>query len=148
MSFLSPLNPSFAMLVRRFRPSVTFFLTVLSPNRSGPTFVFSLIFHSLLRYSRLFFPGPLAVPDFWVANMVIVCKPVTRWLFTLCGLPIVRPSTTITLVRALLSRTALNSSFVAISLPSLPLVFLPGSVPFPLLSFLNLYIFSFLFTCT
>ena len=82
----------------------------------------------------------LAVPDSWVANMDIVFKPVMRWLFTLCGLPIARPSTTILLVRAPLSRIALNSSSVATSLPSLTLVSLPGLVPFPLLSFLNLYI--------
>src|SRR5262245_26052802 len=123
-------NPFFATLVLQSRLFVTLSMIVRLHNRSGLTSNSFSVYLTLSLSNRPCTLGRLAVLASWAADTDIVFRLVMQWLFTLCGPPTVRLSTTILLVRAQLSRTALNSFFAVISKPSNILASLPVLAPF------------------
>src|SRR5262245_31464391 len=129
-SSISLPNPFFAILALQSRLFVTLSLIARLHNRSGLTSNSFFVYPTLSLSNRPCTLGRLAVLDSWAAATDIVFRLVMQWLFTLCGLPIVRLSTTIPLVHAQLSQIALNSSFVVTSKPSNILAFLPVLAPF------------------
>jgi hypothetical protein len=83
--FILPLTLSSVITALRSKLSVTSFTLVPLLNKFGLTSNASFTFVTLSPFTKLSFPGHLAIPDFLGENTAIVYKLVMRWLSILCG---------------------------------------------------------------